>query len=546
MDVLTPARALLPAWTLWANLPVVVVLGLGLGLTATWVPTVFGLRAFKAAVDLHWTERARLSFPIRTRLSLAALATPLFGLMIGAFLFGGELSYVPPAVVGIGCAAGAFAGTLLVGWRRASVFRPCPVTFASYTRGVVVEWILRRPHALVLTLAIAGLPAAIQNGEVYLTAWSWVAAVVFAASGLLAGLPLLILLRVARRLDGARAARVREMAQRMDVRLRSAWVVPWPVANALALIYSGQIVFTERILELLDDEEFDAVTAHELGHVGEPLSAKIGRGTVVVALSLIMVATPWLSVLGWGGGAAVFLLVVVGALLVRRVARRMEERADRMAAEQSIDPLVYASALEKLYEANLIPAVTGSKHRAHPDLWDRMIAAGATPAYDKPAAPPKGASRLGLLAFVVVLVACACPLGTVSRAPLGYGASAAHWSIALGGGHEAALGLLGAIAQEEGRWQDGADLFVAAAYLSGYRDRQLVEATEALALAGDCDAAEGFAASALDRDLDRLDRDSMMAAVRGRCPHLRLELDGRGAPKQVPVPPAGGSGVTAP
>ena len=524
-DVFDPARALLPAGTLWANLPVAVALGFALGLVGTWASTFFGLRAFKASADGHWTERARLSFPIRTRLGLAALTTPLFGLLIGAFLFAGELSYVPAAVVGLGCGAGAFAGSLLVGWRRAGLFRVRTVPFAEYARGAVVEWVLRRPHVLVLTVAMAGLPAAVQNGELFLIGWSCVGAVLFAASGLLAGLPVLIVLRVARPLEGERAVRVRAMAQRMGVRLRSAWVVPWPVANALALIYSRQIVFTERILELLDDEELDAVTAHELGHVGEPLSAKMGRGTVVVALSLVMLATPWLSALGLTGGLLVFLLVVVGALLVRRVARRMEERADKLAAEQSIDPAVYARALEKLYEANLMPAVTGSKHRAHPDLWDRMVAAGATPAYEKPAAPPKGAARLGLIALMLALVFCACPLGTVSRVPLGYGATAAHWSIAVGGGHEAALAELGSLAQEEGRWQDGADLFVAAAHLSGYRDRELMDAAQAMAYADDCEGAAGFAAVALEHDLDPLPRDAMMAAIRGRCPHVDLTLD---------------------
>lgn len=523
MDALTPARALLPVWTLWANLPVAIVMGFGLGVVGTWLPSVFGLRRYRAARLAHWTERARLAWPVRTRLALSVLATPLFGLLIGAFLLSGELSPVPPAVVGLGCGAGAGFGSLLVGWRRARWFRDAAPTFADYTRGVAVEWVLRRPHILVLTLALAGMPAAVMGGDsLWATAWTGIAAVAFLAAGLASGLPLLIALRVARPVPEALRERVFGLAARMGVPLRSAWIVPWPVANALALIYLRQVVLTERLLAVLDDDEVDTVVAHELGHIGEPWTVKAGRAVVVVVVAALLVIAPLLMTAGIEVALGVFLAVIVAAVLVRRLARRMEERADKIAGEHSVDVLVYARALEKIYEANLVPAVMGSRHRAHPDLWDRMLTAGLTPDYPRPDAPAKGAARWGLLSFVLVLVCGACPVGTVGRAPLGYGSDAAYLSIALAGGHESALQNLGYEAQDEGRFDDAADLLVAAAYLSGYRDRYVRDAVEALALAGDCEEAGEMAGWVLRPELDPIDRDTMLAALRGRCPAVDL------------------------
>lgn len=533
MDPVTSVRELLPAWTLWLNLPVAIALGFVLGALGTWLPTRPGLKAFRAAAGAHWTERARLAWPVRTRLAVAVLALPLFGLFIGAFLFGGELSYVPPLVVGLGSGAGATLGSSLVGWRVAAQFREERRGFGAYVKGIAVEWVLRRPHLAVLCLALVGLSTAVVGGDTIRTIlWAWPAALLFLAAGLLSGLPILIPLRIARPLPEPHRGRVFALAEKMCVRLRSAYVVPWPVANALALIYTRQIVFTEKILEVLDADELDAVTAHELGHVGEPMAAKVGRGVVVVLFSVGLLALPALAQLGLTAGLAVFLAIVVGALAVRKLARRMEERADKLAAEHTLDATVYSRALEKLYEANLVPAVMGQRGRAHPDLWDRMVNAGVVPDYDKPRTPPKAPARWGLLLFVIVMFCGACPLGVMGRAPLGYSATAAHWSIAVAGGHETALQNLAAIAEDEGRLQDMADYDLAAAHVSGYRSRDALRAVESLALAGDCDASSQLTIAILEtREVDPNDRDSALAILRGRCPDAALPDD-----PQVPMP----------
>jgi tetratricopeptide (TPR) repeat protein len=73
--------------------------------------------------------------------------------------------------------------------------------------------------------------------------------------------------------------------------------------------------------------------------------------------------------------------------IARRVARRMEERSDKMAQSQEAEPGLYARALEKLYQANLMPVVLAGKRHVHPHLYDRLVTAGVTPTYPRPRKP---------------------------------------------------------------------------------------------------------------------------------------------------------------
>ena len=61
--------------------------------------------------------------------------------------------------------------------------------------------------------------------------------------------------------------------------------------------------------------------------------------------------------------------------------------------------------LEKIYEANLVPVVLGAKRTTHPELYDRLVAAGVTPEYYRPEAPPGGPRQAGMLVLFVGAVA---------------------------------------------------------------------------------------------------------------------------------------------
>jgi hypothetical protein len=67
----------------------------------------------------------------------------------------------------------------------------------------------------------------------------------------------------------------------------------------------------------------------------------------------------------------------------------MEKRADEFAVKEQLNDGIYARALEKLYKENLSPAVNVNNRQTHPHLYDRMIAAGITPDFQRPARPKR-------------------------------------------------------------------------------------------------------------------------------------------------------------
>jgi hypothetical protein len=64
---------------------------------------------------------------------------------------------------------------------------------------------------------------------------------------------------------------------------------------------------------------------------------------------------------------------------------RLETRADAMAKGNEAETGAYAQALLKLYTDNLLPAVSARKRATHPHLYDRLLAAGVTPDFPRPA-----------------------------------------------------------------------------------------------------------------------------------------------------------------
>jgi Zn-dependent protease with chaperone function len=135
------------------------------------------------------------------------------------------------------------------------------------------------------------------------------------------------------------------------------------------------------------DDEIKAVCFHELGHLNEPRKVLMMRLLVSLAFYPLVFARPISSLGGIGANAFWILIFVVLIIwwLGIRVAKRMEIRADKIAVENQFDAAVYAKVLERLYETNQMPAVMPWRStKIHPDLYDRMLAAGVTPDYPKP------------------------------------------------------------------------------------------------------------------------------------------------------------------
>jgi hypothetical protein len=110
--------------------------------------------------------------------------------------------------------------------------------------------------------------------------------------------------------------------------------------------------------------------------------------------------------------AVAFLAALILWIVARRMTRHLEVQADKIARTQEESPGDYARALEKIYEANLVPVVL-SRHSTHPDLYDRLVAAGVEPSYKRPAPPSRFRSLLsaGVAATVAVLLLSAAIIG---------------------------------------------------------------------------------------------------------------------------------------
>lgn len=210
-------------------------------------------------------------------------------------------------------------------------------------------------------------------------------------------------------------ARVRAMAERAakreGLKLFSVWLLPTKTAgfaNAAAIPWARSMIVTERITELLDDEELDAVLAHEAGHLSEPPWVWVMRlGAAFLAVTLLSVAMPLalgagvdgVTLLAYTALAGAFILILL--VLVRRLARRMEERADAHAKEH-VGGIPLGRALEKIHHSARAPLVTGKK-RVHPDLYDRLAACGI----EQGERPNPPSTRAGLVTALLVLVVLA-------------------------------------------------------------------------------------------------------------------------------------------
>jgi Zn-dependent protease with chaperone function len=238
-------------------------------------------------------------------------------------------------------------------------------------------------------------------------------------------------------------------AERAGIELRSIEQAAVPMVNAFAFVHDRGIGVTDAALAVLDDDELGAVCAHELAHLAEPGWVKAIRlsygffwGLLVSSLCLL---PPMVESLGPQAVLFIFsfglagLLVANGAFL--RLTYRMEVRADAQAFRAEEAPGADGRALAKMYERNLVPVVMGAKRRTHPELYDRLVAAGLNPDYPRPDAPPRGPWLAGLLALILGSIAGGFVVSDLvaRRIPRGVLApkSAALWTIgAVGGSYD--------------------------------------------------------------------------------------------------------------
>lgn len=488
MEELEQARAVLPWWIGWGGALIYLPLAAGVSaLGAQWAARL-GLHGFAGQREAHWTERARLGMPARVSTALCAVVLPaLFAL--SAYVWTGPLSLLPEAALGALAAAVAVAVVLPVHLRVLRTALPKPPKLGYWLQGLLVMMLVIRP-VLPLVLGL-GLLAPRELYSPAMILWT-------AAALLLFGLAMRgSTLRLGRALGIVRPASERlkrivaGAAGQSDVKPRGVYELCWPMVNAAAFPAGSLLVFSDAALRELDDDELAAVTAHELGHLGESRQVLALRGLQALVFLPLAALRPIAVAYGETGYLLLVALALVVTISLKRTMQRMEQRADRQASEQPEQAAAYVRALEAIYRSNGMPAVLW-RRATHPHLYDRLTAAGHSPDYPRPKPPPRGRMYVGWIGAMVLAV-LSITAGAWAPALMGPPESSEDWphhlALASGVGGAWELGTLADHAAHRGDVDRAAVLYRAAAALSHEPNEELARLVELLADAGRCEQA---------------------------------------------------------
>jgi len=162
---------------------------------------------------------------------------------------------------------------------------------------------------------------------------------------------------------------VRQAAQQANIPMPKVAVVPTDTPNAFATGRNPNhavVAVTQGIVHLLSEEELRGVLAHEVSHVrNRDILVMSVAATIAGAISFMARMFWWNSLFGRGAqdreqNGATTLLAILGmilaplaaALVQLAISRSREYKADYVGAKSIGQPLVLASALEKLETAN--------------------------------------------------------------------------------------------------------------------------------------------------------------------------------------------------
>lgn len=343
-------------------------LSAGIMFVCNWL----ALKPWRLTKDKHWSEQARLSYPVFVAARSNLFTIPAVFTLILVLLW--PDSSPPWFFTGTAAILGAYLGMfpaicevhprirvielleqLLVG-----VLVQFPVLFLFI---MVAVFMPDEPNAVTFLFGVVA--AAVVAHWRRLGAWlAWKMGVVRPAPERLQAI-------------------VEATAAKMDVKFGQVLVVRSPMAQAIALISQKKLLFTERILELLSDEELAAICAHELAHLTESRWVRVSRSISYLTFWPWIFFKPVLHLFGLFGLFGLCFITFFVPKIYRLISHKMESRADQMAKSNEGDAGTYARALARLYEDNLAPAVNSMEKATHPHLYDRLLAAGVTPDFPR-------------------------------------------------------------------------------------------------------------------------------------------------------------------
>jgi Zn-dependent protease with chaperone function len=194
---------------------------------------------------------------------------------------------------------------------------------------------------------------------------------------------------------------VQNAAAKMNVPVKELLFLRSKSAQAYAIPAARTLIFTERLVDLMTDDEISAVCAHELAHLTEARSDWYKRYIAWLIFLPWVFLKPMIYTFGLQGFFGLLLIVIMAPRISRRISHKLEIRADTIAHANEPDPGVYARALAKLYEDNLLPAVNAKNRATHPHLYDRLLAAGVTPDFPRPPRTTSISWNGAILAFAL-------------------------------------------------------------------------------------------------------------------------------------------------
>jgi Zn-dependent protease with chaperone function len=324
-----------------------------------------------------WMERARRLHPVRQAHAAWLFILPCAALVARLHFFR-EASL--PAVL-----VGAVLGTTLSGWPLERAAFPS-LGLNTWFRSAIIVSVLRLGWILLVVVFASCMPSSWAFAQL-----GWALGFLAVSGALSAGLihHVLHALGMFRSAGPRLSALVAECSAETGVAVKSVWEFSSPVAYAAALVTQRTLIFSTTLSADLDDEELRAICRHELAHLNEGPALIFLR---VTQMPLSLLPFVFTSALVVSFGPFALLAPILSWLLLlrffRRLSLRLEKRADD-AARQGAGSPAFARALERINRRNLVPSVLSAKaSRTHPDLYDRMIAAGVTPDYPRPLPPP--------------------------------------------------------------------------------------------------------------------------------------------------------------
>lgn len=174
---------------------------------------------------------------------------------------------------------------------------------------------------------------------------------------------------------------VSRLAEKAGIPKPAIYLVPEETPNAFATGRNPQnasIGVTKGILDLLSEDELEAVIAHELSHVyNRDTLINVIAASLAGAISMLAVMARWGAIFGMGGRGGrdsnILVLLVMSivaplaaTIIQLAISRSREYEADRTGAELCGKPMQLASALRKMEQAaERKPMQRGSQETAH-------------------------------------------------------------------------------------------------------------------------------------------------------------------------------------